>query len=224
MDATVKLDGAVALIVLATSGIGINGCGEDRNFRSGASGGHGGVSTNSSAAGGVSGAGRSSGGRSANRGGGDSTENGGSFGGGTEVDAGAPNGGTHSGGSTAEPSAGAATTPDACSPSCSGDTPLCENGACVACLTGTSPRCSSDGRPEFCSAGAWVPQERCFGAEAACSVGKCAQPVLVGGIVSVTQSQGRGATLIRDQTFELAAPQCTRVGAGTVCVTGNLLP
>jgi hypothetical protein len=58
---------------------------------------------------------------------------------------------------------------------CSGSTPICFGGACVACNPGTKS-CVSTTQPQTCSAsGAWVPETACSGTTPVCSsAGVCA--------------------------------------------------
>jgi hypothetical protein len=116
----------------------------------------------------------------------------------------------------------------ACDPTCSGDTPVCNNGTCGACLTG-SAQCAAGDTPELCVTGAWVPQAPCSGTSPACSNGTCGSVRMSGGIITVGNavlSAGSGSSAIRlvDHGLEYTGRICGMVKMNQVCVTGGVRP
>jgi len=77
--------------------------------------------------------------------------------------------------------AGSSNLPEVCSASgewgagatCEGASPICLNGACVACEQGDK-RCSPEGRPQLCTEfGSWEDQQPCGSELPACVAGEC---------------------------------------------------
>ena len=111
-----------------------------------------------------------------------------------------------------------------CSLACSGNTPVCENGICVECETG-SARCGTSDTPEVCQNGAWVQQPRCKGAAPTCSFGVCGNAVVAGGTVTVEDGVLSAASFhLVEHGFEFSPTTCGTIVGQKVCVTGGLRP
>lgn len=71
---------------------------------------------------------------------------------------------------------------------CSGETPLCDDGLCVACLEGQR-RCDPQGLPQLCSPQqTWLNQTACVAGET-CSNGICTSLVVRGGFSSSKRTE-----------------------------------
>jgi hypothetical protein len=156
--------------------------------------------------------GSSSGGRSGSTSGGRGSGTAGLGSGGVHPEAGTP--GVPSGGTDSEPE---------CDPACGDDTPLCEDGRCVACRAGTE-RCGADETPERCENGEWVQGDSCGGNRPVCSNGTCVAFRLQGGLVSVGAASADGSIRLVDHGFEMLPTLCAEVNGETVCVSGGVRP
>ncbi|MGC4092731.1 MAG: hypothetical protein QM756_33590 [Polyangiaceae bacterium] len=106
-----------------------------------------------------------------------------------------------------------------CDPVCGGATPLCSDGVCVECITG-SVKCQGD-TPVACVASTWVLGAPCTGSAAACSNGVCAAARLRGGIVDVAPLPAPATGLrLRGATLNTVQPTCGVVAGQPLCVRG----
>jgi hypothetical protein len=120
--------------------------------------------------------------------------------------------------------AGSGGDPLACDPPCSGETPICEQGACVGCMNG-SARCTAGDTPEVCEQAAWVKRAPCSGTTPACSNGVCGTVRMSGGLVTVQQVSTTGTTVqLLEQSVEYVGRSCGTVNGAEICVTGGLKP
>ena len=108
-----------------------------------------------------------------------------------------------------------------CNPACSGATPLCLVGNCVACLPGAI-QCSGN-TPHTCGdAGAWQALPTCGGTTPVCSKGLCGSYRSTGGIRSTVLAGAADAGIyLVFGGFEMGARSCNQAG---VCVTGGIVP
>ena len=111
-----------------------------------------------------------------------------------------------------------------CDPACTGETPFCEQGVCVACRAGTAPRCGAGETPEVCDDGTWVPQEPCGGNTPVCGNGTCSAVRFSGGLVSVGATSATGSIRLVDHGFEGFPTLCGTVSGAAVCLTGGIRP
>ena len=108
-----------------------------------------------------------------------------------------------------------------CSPVCSGTTPYCEAGSCVACQSGKG---QCDGNvPQLCQQGAWVNQPPCLGNTPICNNGMCTVGRVFGGFVTLAAAPA-GTVYLRNQYFEALPRVCNTVSNSEICVIGGLRP
>jgi hypothetical protein len=112
-----------------------------------------------------------------------------------------------------------------CTPACSDPTPVCDNGRCVACESG-SAKCDGDA-PVVCTAGQWQIQPACSGDKPVCTNGVCAGARGSGSLGTVRDgvlAPATGAVRLVDHGFEIMPRTCATAGAGSVCVRGRITP
>jgi hypothetical protein len=105
------------------------------------------------------------------------------------------------GGSTASSSgAGGSTTSGgtsnaSCPESCTGATPYCVGGQCVACTGESSPRCIAN-TPEYCENGIWTRKPACSGSAPVCNAGACGGLRLQGKLHLLPTTQNGAVRLV----------------------------
>ncbi len=111
--------------------------------------------------------------------------------------------------------------PVTCTPSCSGDTPVCVMGQCVECATDTG-RCADSVQTQVCVDNRWHDANVCSGDTGACTGdGVCAAFRVSGGLVTLGSTPSGTTLRLRDHGFEYTARTCATVGNGQMCVTGG---
>jgi hypothetical protein len=111
-----------------------------------------------------------------------------------------------------------------CGDGCSGDTPVCVDGMCVECATGTR-LCDGD-TPVVCAADHRKQrQAACSGDAPICNNGVCRDIRLRGGLVT-TEPVLRSTSGMRlvDQSLTRTAAKCLDLDGQRVCLHGGLEP
>lgn len=134
-------------------------------------------------------------------------------------------GGTNVGGTAGDGGTAGTGGTSGCSPACAEPTPVCDNGRCVTCQSG-SAKCEGD-VPVVCTAGQWQTQPVCSGDRPVCTNGVCAGARGTGSLTTVRDgvlAPVSGNVRLVDHGFELLPRTCGAGDAGNVCVKGRIAP
>jgi len=109
---------------------------------------------------------------------------------------------------------------ESCSKACPEATPVCENGQCVECASG-SGRCDGDS-PVTCEDGHWQKQPACGGEAVACSGGVCSSARLTGTLVQTAGDLRTAEIRLVDARLDGPTLSCGSVKGEQTCVVGAL--